>query len=233
MNLFFKYIHHFIELIYPNNCYACGAALQKGEEIICTKCLYNLPKTHYHKTPEQNPVAELFYGLTSIKYATAYYVFDKGSIYRPLIHHLKYKNAPEIGVGMGKYFGGELNGSAFDEIDLLVPVPLHPAKKRIRGYNQSDAIVAGMSESTGIEADYKSLIRHVFTETQTKKNLTERRENVKSVFAVKNPEAFKGKHVLIIDDVVTTGSTLVACADEILKIPGTTVSIACLAVAKH
>ncbi len=233
MNVFFKYLQHFIELIYPNNCYSCNARLVAGEEILCTKCLYELPRTNYHKKPEENPVAELFYGISNIKYATAYYVFEKGSKYRSLIHGLKYKNVPEIGIALGKYFGSELKGSVFDEVDLLVPVPLHPAKKRIRGYNQSEMIGIGMSETTGIELDYKNLIRKVFTETQTKKNLEERRKNVESVFGIKNPDLFKGKHILLLDDVVTTGSTLVACADEILKIPDTTVSIACLAVAKH
>ena len=233
MNIFFKYLRHFVELIYPNNCYSCNIRLVSGEDIICTKCLYDLPRTNYHEHPEDNPVAELFYGISKIKYATSYYVFEKGSKYRSLIHGLKYKNLPEIGIVMGKYFGSELKGSAFDGIDLLVPVPLHPAKKRIRGYNQSEMIGIGMAETTGIEHDYKNLIRKVFTETQTKKNLEERRKNVESVFGIKDPALFKGKHILLLDDVVTTGSTLVACAEEILKIPNTTVSVACLAIAKY
>jgi len=228
-----SFLRHFLELVYPNQCHACGGNLVHGEELLCTGCLYELPRTNFHKTPESNTVAELFYGITKVKFATAYYIFEKGSKFQHLIHNLKYKNAPQIGFVMGKYFGSELQNSVFKDIDFIVPVPLHPKKFRIRGYNQSERIGAGLSETTGIPQDTETLIRKVFTETQTKKNLEERRKNVESVFDISNPLRFRDKHILLIDDVVTTGSTLVACTDEILKIPGTTVSIACLAVAKH
>lgn len=228
-----KYIRSFFELIYPSNCRTCGVNLVVSEELLCTNCLYELPRSGFHKSPEENPVAELFYGLVPVKYATAFYLFGKGSKYRSLIHGLKYKRSPEIGISMGKYFGAEIKSSAFAEADLIVPVPLHPAKKRIRGYNQSEMIGRGMEITSGIKQNYDNLIRKVFTETQTKKTLEERRENVASVFAVRKPVLFQGKHILLVDDVVTTGSTLVACAEEILKIPDTQVSIATLAVAKQ
>jgi ComF family protein len=233
MRALISYLRHFLELVYPNQCHACNGNLVQGEELLSTSCLYELPRTNFHKTPEINAVAELFYGITTVKYATAFYIFEKGSKFRHLIHNLKYKNAPQIGFVMGKYFGSELQDSVFKDIDLIVPVPLHPKKLKTRGYNQSERIGAGLSESTTIPQDTQTLVRKIFTETQTKKNLEERRKNVESVFDISNPLRFRGKHILLIDDVVTTGSTLVACADEILKIEGTTVSIACLAIAKH
>ncbi len=230
---FLTFFRYFFELVYPNKCHACGENLKQGEDLLCTDCLYHLPRTNFHKHPEENAVAELFYGISNVKYASAYYFFDKGSRYRSLIHSLKYKNAPQVGVSMGKYFGAELRDSVFSEIDVIVPVPLHPKKMHIRGYNQSEKIGVGLSEGIGIKQDTENLIRAVFTETQTKKNVEERRKNVESVFTVKNPQLFEGKHILLIDDVVTTGSTLASCADELLKIPNVKVSIVCLAIAKH
>jgi len=148
-----------------------------------------------------------------------------------LIHKLKYKGQKEIGYEIGRHFGSELFGSDFiNDVDVIVPVPIHPSRKRHRGYNQSDWIGMGMSESLYIPLDTKNFYRNVATETQTKKSRFERWENVENVFKVKNENAFLNKHVLLIDDVLTTGATLEACANSLLKVADVKVSIATLAV---
>jgi ComF family protein len=192
--------------------------------------MYEIPKTGFHKT-EDNAVNRLFYGITRVKYATAFFYFIKGSKYRHLIHKMKYGGRSDIGQELGKMAGAELKGSFFDEVELILPVPLHPAKKRMRGYNQSEMIAEGLSEIIEKPLLRNVLERSVFTQTQTRKTIEERRMNVKEAFKVKTPEILKGKHVLLVDDVVTTGSTLTACADELLKVEGVTVSIVAIAFA--
>jgi ComF family protein len=197
---------------------------------MCTKCLYEIPKTEFHDT-EDNPINRLFYGITRVEYATAFFYFHKGSKFRHLIHKLKYGNRPDIGLELGRMFGAEIAESFFKNTDFIVPVPLHATKKRLRGYNQSEVIATGLSEGLGKPMLNRILERHVFTETQTKKTLEERHENVREAFRVIDPEKIKGKHILLVDDVVTTGSTLIACTDELLKTEGVKVSVAALAFA--
>ena len=227
-----NYLLQFIRLFFPKNCEACGKSLLKKEDFLCTQCLYDIPRTKFHEK-EDNILNRLFYGITKIKYSTAFYFFKKGSKFRVLIHKLKYNKQKELGIEMGKMLGNEIKGSFFEETDIIIPVPLHPAKQRKRGYNQSEIISEGLSVS--FKKDYRKdiLTRAVYTETQTKKTLEERRENVKSAFKVVYPEEIKGKHILLIDDVVTTGSTLASCANELLKIAGVTVSVAVLGYADH
>ncbi len=228
----FDFGQQFFRLFFPKNCEACGKNLLKNETMLCTDCLYHIPKTKFHEQKD-NPLNRLFYGITNITYSTAFFYFHKASKYRILIHKLKYNGQKEIGIQLGRMAGAEISGSFFDETDLIIPVPLHPAKKRMRGYNQSEMIALGLSEISGKELRTDVLIRQKYTETQTKKNLEERRNNVNSAFKVIKPETFIGKHVLLIDDVVTTGSTLIACADEILKIENVKVSVLVLGFAEQ
>jgi ComF family protein len=202
----------------------------EGERFLCTKCLYDMPKTGFHLYPD-NPVNRLFYGITRVEYATALFYFIKGSRFRSLIHSLKYGGRADIGKELGNLLGIELKGSCFSEIDCIIPVPLHQAKKRARGYNQSEMIAEGLGVSLIKPIIKQVLVRSVYTETQTRKTVEERRENVKEAFRLINPDPLIGKHILLVDDVVTTGSTLTACSDELLKIPGVKVSIAVLAYA--
>jgi len=220
----------FFRLFFPENCESCGKNLLRSESFLCTDCLYHIPKTKFHEEKD-NPVNRLFYGITDITYSTAFFYFQKASKYRTLIHKLKYKGQKEIGIELGRMAGREITGSFFDETNLIIPVPLHPAKKRIRGYNQSEMIAQGISEITGKELRTDIFLRTKFTETQTKKNLEERRKNVGSAFKVVKPEYLTGKHILLIDDVVTTGSTLIACADELLKTENVKVSVLVLGFA--
>jgi len=230
MNLFTQYLNDFFNLFFPDLCIVCNSHLVNQEELICTKCLYNLPKTNYHKEIE-NPVSQLFWGRTKVEYATGFFTFSKGSKYQGMMHKFKYHGNKEIGYVLGKSFGNQLRNSVFNQVDIIIPVPLHKSKLKKRGYNQSEWIAKGLSETIKKPLDIKSFIRSVATETQTRKSRFERWKNVEKIFKVTNENALKGYHILLVDDVVTTGSTLEACANAILEIKDTKVSIATLAVA--
>jgi len=230
MLLIFDYIHHFTRLFFPVNCEACNQPLHKNEKTLCLNCLNEIPKTNFHKN-EDNVLNRTFYGITNIKYSTAFYYFRKGSKFQSLIHKLKYDGNKELGIELGRMGGAEIKNSFFSEIDMIIPVPLHPAKKRERGFNQSEMISKGLAQVLEKELKTDILLRHVYTQTQTKKTLEERRKNVNSAFKVKNQDKIKGKHILLVDDVVTTGSTLTACANELLKIKDVTVSVFAVAYA--
>ena len=226
-----NYLSDFVSLFYPHLCAGCDTTLVNGEEIICLNCLADLPKTGFEKVPD-NPVAQLFWGRADIQLATAFCSFDKGGIVQQFLHRLKYKGCSEIGEKLGRMFGQDLlQSAAYREIDLLIPVPLHPRRQRKRGYNQSAIIGQGISAILGIPMLHDNLIRNHYSETQTNKGRFERWQNVKELFSVRNPELLEGKHLLLIDDVVTTGSTLEACAQALLQIQGVKVSIATIAYA--
>lgn len=221
----------FISLLFPRLCYACGNHLLRNEYLICTECYIRMPRTAYH-LKEDNPVARLFWGRCRIERAAAFSFYNRDSRIRKLIHNLKYKGVREIGSELGRIYGNSLKDSKFLEgIDLIIPVPLHPTKERLRGFNQSGIIAGGFSDVTGIPVNCNILIRQGFSETQTRRSRYERWVNVEGIFCISMPELAEGKHVLLIDDVITTGSTLEACANELLKCRDTKVSVAALAVA--
>jgi ComF family protein len=221
----------FISFFYPNTCYACGNSLFKHEKILCTHCLCDLPKTNYH-LHAGNPLDQVFWGRVKIEQATAFYYFSKGSKVQHLIHQLKYRGKKEIGIYLGKLLGNELKDiPSFHEISVVIPVPLHPRKQRKRGYNQSEQFAIGLAEAMGIKMDAKSFVRTVATETQTKKSRFARWENVKEIFAVTDPVSLEGRHLLLVDDVVTTGATIESCANTLLGLPGVKVSVASIACA--
>ena len=231
MNIF-TYLRDFIRLLYPNNCKACHTPLAKGEEVICSYCTYDLPRTNYHKG-EDNPMFELFWGKIQIEHATAFIFFEKGNKTQTLIHKLKYKNLPEIGRHLGNLFGNELKHSAnFNKVDVVIPVPLHPKKELKRGYNQCKMLAEAIALKLNKPMETNILFKKTETSSQTKKGKRERWENVQGTYFTTNADVLKHKHVLLIDDVVTTGATTEACAMELLKIEGVKVSIAVLAMAK-
>jgi ComF family protein len=221
----------FISLLFPRLCYACGNHLLRNENLICTECYVVIPRTNYHKE-DTNPVAQLFWGRCMIEKAAAFSFYNKGSRIRNLIHNLKYKGIKEIGYELGRVYGLSLKSSGFTaDIDLIIPVPLHPTKKRIRGFNQSDTISMGIADVTGLPVDTISLARITVSATQTKRSRYERWTNVEGIFRVTDPEIIMGKHVLLVDDVITTGSTIESCANELLKVEGVRVSVVALAFA--
>jgi ComF family protein len=231
MNFLYDIWDDFISLLFPRLCYACGNHLLRNEKLICTKCYISIPRTNYHLI-DDNPAEQLFWGRCNICKAAAFSFYNRGSRIRKLIHYLKYKGIREVGYELGKIYGQTLKNSAFTAtMDVIIPVPLHPSKKRKRGFNQSEYISGGIAEATGLQLDLKSLVRIALSDTQTKRSRYERWMNVEGIFAVYEPEKLIGKHILLVDDVITTGSTLEACAGELLKIENVKVSVAALAIA--
>ena len=206
----------FISLFFPRNCGACNTSLLKDENGVCIKCQMELPSTFYHLTPN-NDVEKLFWGRISVAAATSLLFFNKGGNVQELLHSIKYKSHREAGIQTGKLLGIELKHSnRFDNIDLIIPVPLHSKRLKERGYNQAEIISDGIAEVLE-KPTVLALKRTTYTDSQTKKTRYNRWENVKNTFEVILPNKIMDKTVLLIDDVVTTGATLEACANELLK----------------
>ena len=228
---FRDWLHSILNLFYPRVCAACGESLLKDEETVCLKCRYLLPKTGYELNPD-NPLAQTFYGRVKFHAVTACFFFAKSGKVQHLIHELKYKGNKDAGVFLGQQLGETIKDAPlFQGIDYLIPVPLHPKREKQRGYNQSLMIAKGINEVTGIPIGDKYLIRAVNTATQTKKSAEERYKNVKDIFEVRFPEELEGKHILLIDDVLTTGATLESCAHQLENISGIVISAATAACA--
>jgi ComF family protein len=221
----------FLSLLFPRVCCGCGAALVRNESVICTECYLEIPRTNYHLS-EENPVTQLFWGRCLIEKAAAFSYYTKGSRIRRIIHKLKYDGLKDAGTLMGRIYAAGLKESGFlSDIDLIIAVPLHPSKERSRGFNQCDFICSGISEVSGIPVNKISLVRVSRSDSQTRKSRYERWLNVEGIFEVRNKEEIAGKHILLVDDVITTGSTIEACAAELLKIENVKVSVVALAVA--
>ena len=228
---FRDWFNSILNLFYPRVCAACGETLLKDETTVCLKCRYLLPKTGYEQNPD-NPLAQSFYGRVPFHAVSSCFFFSKDGKVQHLIHELKYKGNKEAGVFLGQQLGETLkHAPLFQGIDYLIPVPLHPKREKQRGYNQSLMICQGIQEVTGIPIGDKYLVRAVYTETQTHKTAEERFKNVKDIFEVRFAEDLKDKHVLLVDDVLTTGATLESCAHQLENIPGITISAATAACA--
>ena len=228
---FLDWLHCIIDLFYPRVCAACGQPLLRNEENVCLKCRYLLPKTGYELHAD-NPVAQTFYGRVPFHAVTSCFFFAKSGKVQRLIHELKYKGDKEAGLFLGQQLGESIKDAPlFQGVDYLIPVPLHPKREKQRGYNQSLLIAQGIHEMTGITIGDKYLVRTVYTSSQTKKSAEERHKNVKDIFEVRFADELKGKHVLLIDDVLTTGATLESCAHQLENIPGITISAATAACA--
>ncbi|HAL82102.1 MAG TPA: ComF family protein [Mucilaginibacter sp.] len=226
------YLADFISLLFPELCAACRESLVANEHLICTGCLFNLPFTNFHLQAD-NIVAQQFWGKLPLEGAYALLYFTKGGKTQNLMHQFKYKGMRQIGNLLGNIAGEQLTKSEiFKTADLIVPVPLHRKRMRQRGYNQSACFAEGLSEKINARVEDNNLVREVATETQTHKSRFARFENMKEVFNVKHPEKLANKHILLVDDVITTGSTLEACGAELLKIPGLKLSIATIAYAE-
>jgi len=220
-----------LDLFYPQLCFACEEVpLMKGTSI-CTSCEYKIRPTEYHLR-EENPVSERFWGRVKLERATSAFSFMKGGLLQNLIHKLKYENKPQIGVELGRMYAAMLLEDDFwKSVDYIIPVPLHPKKRHERGYNQAELWAMGLSEGLGVDWTDQFLVRRDYTETQTKKSRMERFQNVENAFEVPDGTKIEGKHLLIVDDVLTTGATLEACALTLLKVPNVSISIACIALA--
>lgn len=229
MNLLKEWSSDFLHLIFPHNCTGCGSDILDEQQQLCLHCLSNLPVTNFFNQPG-NPVETNFYGRLPLRNAAAGYFFTKESLLQHLIVQLKYRGNKDIGFYLGQLLGTFIAKSdRFSDVDVLVPLPLNPKREKRRGYNQATALCNGMAATWKRPVAENVVVRKVYTETQTHMGRINRWQNMDGVFDVTNPSALAGKHILLVDDVVTTGATLEACGSEILKIPGTTLSIATLA----
>ena len=225
--------HRLLDLISPRLCVVCAQRLTVSEETICSKCNLHLPRTGFQQDPYENEMAKLFWHQIPIERATALFYYEAHSETANILYELKYKSHPEIGEVMGRMMAKELQPFGFfDEIDGIVPVPLANKRLRQRGYNQSLEIARGISEMTGLPIYNKVVRRNAFEGSQTNKGRWERNENVEGVFELKDATAIQGKHILIVDDVVTTGATVIACAQELCKAGSIKVSVLALGFAK-
>ncbi|GAA3938529.1 ComF family protein [Hymenobacter algoricola] len=225
----------FVALIFPRTCLACVEPLARGEDHICTGCRARLPYTDYHKLPEkENPLARRFWGKLPVRHALSYLRFLRHGRVQHLLHQLKYQGQRDVGLVLGRWYGAELtsHGLAAD-FDLIVPVPLHRTKLARRGFNQSDTFAEGLALGLAVPWSAHVLRRTEHTASQTRKNRTERWLNVATVFEVADPAAILGRRILLVDDVLTTGATLEACAAVLLAAGCRDVSIATIACAEH
>lgn len=205
-------INDFFNIIFPKLCAACGHTLLKNEKVICTKCVFELPKTNYH-LDKDNPINKVFWGRTNIEMASAYYHFAKGSKVQQLLHQLKYKGNQKVGEKIGELYAYELKKhDIYKNIDFIIPIPLHKKKLKKRGYNQSESFAKGLSKVLKVPVNNSDLFRKVDSKTQTKKTRYKRWENVGDIFGIKEENLLKNKKVLLVDDVITTGATIEASA---------------------
>ncbi len=227
-----RYIHDLASLFFPRACLGCDTPLVYGERLICTNCWYHLPYTHAHRDT-QNVGARQLWGRVPVAAVASYLYFVDSSRVKRIMHHFKYRRCPQVGELLGSRYGDLLKETApFNQADIIVPVPLHPSKLRDRGYNQSAFFAKGLSASMGRAVEEHALARHQATESQTRKSRYQRYENTVDTFSVRGREAIAGKHVLLVDDVLTTGATLEACAHVLLVGGAAKVSIVTIAKAR-
>ena len=207
-----------LELIYPELCPFCMCEQPMHNHLICLKCLSDLPLTNHHRDPLENELAATFWGRMPVAAAASLLFFSSKGKARKLIRRIKYEGRTDIGIEAGKVMGSYLNKSEiFRRVDLIVPVPLHPQKKASRGFNQCDLLARGMSEVLGIPWEPNAVKRVRNNPSQTNLGRDHRFDNSKSLFNVENTEIIKGKNILLIDDIITTGATLESCGMEILE----------------
>ena len=218
-------------LFYPHVCTGCGSDLLKEDHLLCFKCIHQLPHTNFAKLAN-NPIEKYFWGRLPLTAAYSQFYFSKEFLIQHLIHQLKYRGDTKIGFYLGGVMGKTLlNCDRFNAVDALIPLPLYADKEHKRGYNQATVICNGMAAEMNIPVLNNVVIRRHATETQTRKQRTERWDNVKDSFTVTNPGELNGKHLLLVDDVVTTGASLEACGSVMLEVENVQLSIATLAYA--
>ena len=220
-----------INLFFPPVCAGCHSFLISNENVICTVCRHNIPLTNHHLNPE-NEAFKKFYGRIPIEYTSALFYFHKKGIVQELIHNLKYKGQEQIGTVLGEWYADDLKNSiVIQSVDQIIPVPLHKRKLRERGYNQVTKFGNALSEGLNIEYNPNLLVRNIYSKTQSRKSFLNRIDGIDALFDVTFTEKDHNKHFLLIDDVLTTGSTLEACSHALLKIPGAKISVVCMALA--
>lgn len=232
MNLLKRHLlHPLLDLIFPKYCIGCDTVLHSGEEILCLSCHYRLPFTGLEHIKDNETDMRMYGKLSHLHAAPLLYFVEEG-LTQSLMHHLKYGKRPEVGIFLGRLIAERYRDTDwFRSVDIIVPVPLHRKKQYRRGYNQATCIAQGIAEAGNMPLVEKALIRTVNTASQTNKSRLERLENVAEAFALNEPDLLKDKHILLVDDVLTTGATLAACGNVLLQVPGVRLSIASAALA--
>jgi ComF family protein len=223
----------FLTLLFPEYCYACERSLARGETIICTNCRLKLPYTNVHlQDPADNKLSARFFGKVPVQHTLAYLYFNRAGRVQRLLHALKYRGVQEVGETLGNWYGHNLREAGYaGNFDLIITVPLHPRKKRQRGYNQTDSFARGLANALELPWSGLALKRTQYTSSQTRKSRPERWANVEHVFQVPKPEIIKDQRLLLVDDVITTGATLEACALTLLNAGCRNVSVCTIAAA--
>lgn len=222
-----------LELFFPETCCCCGRALVGEEGGLCVSCQLHLPETDFSQR-KGNATEQRLAGRVPFVAATSLLVFTHGSITQQVVHDIKYRGGRRMARAMGRRMGASIaTGGRFGGVDLLVPVPLHPRKERLRGYNQSLLLCQGMSETLKLPIERRALVRTANTATQTRMSREERDENMQNVFSLLRPNQLENKHVLLVDDVMTTGATICSCWEALKPVKGLCVSVATLAIAEE
>lgn len=222
-----------LDLISPRLCVVCGRRLAPTERSLCSVCVLHLPRTTYQFTPEDNLMARLFWGQVPIERSAALMFYEPHSEMAQMVYRLKYDNRPDIGEDLGRLMASEMQMARFfDDIDFLLPVPLSPKRLRQRGYNQSEMLTVGINDITKIPVVTNVLKRRFFHQSQTTLSRQDRQENVTDMFCLSKADVLQGKHVLLVDDICTTGATLTACANVLKEIPSVRISILTLGLTK-
>lgn len=221
-----------LHLLFPHICAGCGSDILQEESVLCMRCIDAMPETNFELHPN-NPVEKIFWGRLPLAGATAQFYFTKESLMQHLMHKFKYKGNKELGMQLGKIMGEQIKKSARFEADALVPLPLFAPKEKRRGYNQAAILCQGMAEAMNLPVLDKIISRPQHTETQTKKGRIERWKNMEGKFILSDADAIKNMHLLLVDDVVTTGATLEACGNELLEAENIRLSIATLCIASR
>lgn len=225
-----KYYQAITHLFFPHNCLGCYTDVLHDQQFLCARCFSTLPETGFFSHPG-NMMEKIFYGRLPIQEAGCAYYFNHDSLLHKLVLQFKYQGRKDIGVFLGKLMMSQFILSArFKNIDLIIPLPLNKQKELARGYNQSQILAEEISEALHIPVISSAVTRKKFTETQTKKSRIDRWENMQNIFDIGDPSLLQNKHILLVDDIITTGATLEGCGLEILNVPGTKLSIATLAI---
>ena len=214
-----------LSLVYPQICQVCGKSLFKSERIVCMKCFRHLPRTRF-KVDNDNLAAQVFWGRVPLNWVYAGFYYNKGNAVQKLIHLFKYRGFQDVGYFLGEEVGKALcDIPVLDDISCIIPVPLHPRKQKKRGFNQSEILARGIAGKINTEVKASILYRRNFSSTQTKKTKYERWQNVESIFELRNMKEIEGKHIILVDDVITTGATIEACASVLLKAENVKISV--------
>ncbi len=223
-----------LDFLSPRLCTVCGRRLAATEHSLCTSCLLHLPRTGFEYDPEGNPMAMLFWHHTKIEKAAALFYYEPHALSARLIYKMKYGDRDDVCYDMGRIMATAMaDSSLMDGISLLVPVPLSARRSRQRGYNQSLLLAEGVSSITGIAVGKDVLRRSSFLKSQTQLSRHERQKNVENVFSLQNARLAEGKHIMLIDDIATTGATLAACANALAAVPGVSISVLTLGFTKR